>query len=72
MRMKRYSKSCHHFVKGEFPRSEGIKTLKKQHVELFSGKSQYELRVNTDKHGGLTPKNIWKRGEVLQEKRSSG
>jgi hypothetical protein len=43
MRMKRYSKTCRYFVKGEFPRSDGIKTLKKQYVELFARKSQYEL-----------------------------
>jgi hypothetical protein len=46
MGMKGYSKTCGYFVKAELPRPEGIKTLKKQHVELFAGKSQYELQEN--------------------------
>jgi len=37
--------------------TEGLKTLKKQHVELFSGKSQYELTWNAEKREGISSKN---------------
>jgi hypothetical protein len=46
--MNRYSKTCRCFVKDEFPQRGGIKTLKKQNVELFAEKSQYELPGNID------------------------
>jgi uncharacterized protein YjbK len=52
MRMNRHSKTCRHFVKAEYLRTGCLKTLKKQHVELFVRKSQYELMMKMDKHAG--------------------
>ena len=52
MRMTRYSKTCRYFVKAEFPLPEGMKTLKKQNVELFAGKSQY---TRDNKRTGISP-----------------
>jgi hypothetical protein len=50
MWMNRHSKACRHFVKNGISAGKRQKPLKKQHVELFYGKSQYELLMNVDKY----------------------
>ena len=50
MWMIRHFKACRHFVKDGISIAKRQKTLKKQHVELFCGKSQYELLMKVDKY----------------------